>query len=165
MRYMKIEEKRLVAVRLHDHPRKTSLRYSQSCPNLTPRAKVYAPFRRYSPCRTEPVCHEVTTSLSSVDHSHKPCADKAGHTNKLRANMADIIAAACKCPCPFPCGPCGNSCGCNCLPPPCNTPPKCIQYMTGYYYYPYGFWFCGPYHVSGCCSPVGPCGSCPRPCP
>lgn len=57
-------------------------------------------------------------------------------------------------PCPpkpaCPCGPCT-------LPPPCNTPPKCLQYMTGYYYYPYGFWFCGPYHVTGTCTPVGPC--------
>ncbi|XP_045781504.1 uncharacterized protein LOC123878356 isoform X2 [Maniola jurtina] len=59
------------------------------------------------------------------------------------------------CPCPFPCG-------CKCLPPPCNTPPKCVQYMTGYYYYPYGTWFCGPYHVSG----IKPDGSnCPCPCP
>lgn len=54
------------------------------------------------------------------------------------------------CECPFPCGPCG------CLPPPCNQPPRCVQYMTGYYYYPYGYWFCGPYHVSGICAPVGP---------
>ena len=75
------------------------------------------------------------------------------------------------CPCPFPCGPCGCPCGCNCLPPPCNTPPKCIQYMTGYYYYPYGFWFCGPYHVTGTCVPAGPCkpggpcGPCACPCP
>lgn len=52
-----------------------------------------------------------------------------------------------------------------CLPPPCNTPAKCIQYMTGYYYYPYGTWFCGPYHVSTgscpCSGPVKPSGPCP----
>ncbi|XP_041968778.1 predicted GPI-anchored protein 58 isoform X1 [Aricia agestis] len=59
------------------------------------------------------------------------------------------------CPCPSPCGPCGCPKGCGCLPPPCNLPPKCIQYMTGYYYYPYGTWFAGPYHVQGICQPVG----------
>lgn len=67
------------------------------------------------------------------------------------------------CPCPFPCGPCGCKSGCGCLPPPCNTPPRCLQYMTGYYYYPYGTWFCGPYHVAGTCAPVG--GKCSCPCP
>ncbi|CAH0730691.1 unnamed protein product, partial [Brenthis ino] len=65
------------------------------------------------------------------------------------------ISATCACPA-----------SCNCLPPPCNTPAKCLQYMTGYYYYPYGTWFCGPYHVktgpSGPCSgPVNPCGRSP----
>ncbi|CAG9574205.1 unnamed protein product [Danaus chrysippus] len=69
------------------------------------------------------------------------------------------------CPCPFPCGPCGGKDGCNCLPPPCNTPPKCLQYMTGYYYYPYGTWFCGPYHVQGTCCPVGSKAPCPCACP
>ncbi|XP_063544141.1 uncharacterized protein LOC134752375 isoform X3 [Cydia strobilella] len=71
-------------------------------------------------------------------------------------------------PCCGPCGPCcGNMSDCNCgrmLPPPCNTPPKCIQYMQGYYYYPYGTWFCGPYHVSTggvpCPGPVCPGTSC-----
>ncbi|XP_045530503.1 uncharacterized protein LOC123718139 isoform X1 [Pieris brassicae] len=60
---------------------------------------------------------------------------------------------------------------CSCLPPPCDCPPKCIQYMTGYYYYPYGTWFCGPYHVTGTCTPCGgpvttggPCGP-GGPCP
>lgn len=153
MRYFKIGgEKRLLAVSHRGRPRKTSLCCSMSCPNLVPRAKVYVPLRHYSPCRTKPVCDEVKSS-------------SAGCCNRPSANIAGTIAAACKCPCPFPCGPCGNCCGCNCLPPPCNTPPKCIQYMTGYYYYPYGFWFCGPYHVSGCCCPVGPCGGCPCPCP
>lgn len=71
------------------------------------------------------------------------------------------ISATCACPAP-----------CSCLPPPCNTPAKCLQYMTGYYYYPYGTWFCGPYHVktgpcgpcSGPVNPGGPCGPSP-PCP
>ncbi|CAH2218419.1 jg11411 [Pararge aegeria aegeria] len=58
------------------------------------------------------------------------------------------------CACPGPC-PCSGNCS---LPPPCNTPPKCLQYMTGYYYYPYGSWFCGPYHVA-----TGPCGPCTGP--
>ncbi|XP_063632183.1 keratin-associated protein 10-11-like isoform X2 [Cydia splendana] len=91
--------------------------------------------------------------------------------------LESLASAACPCPCPCgpccspcgpccspcgpccsPCGPCCSPCGpccgnmadCNCgrlLPPPCNTPPRCIQYMQGYYYYPYGTWFCGPYHV------------------
>ncbi|XP_032525950.2 nascent polypeptide-associated complex subunit alpha, muscle-specific form-like isoform X1 [Danaus plexippus] len=60
------------------------------------------------------------------------------------------ITSVCACPC--------APCGCNCLPPPCNTPAKCLQYMTGYYYYPYGTWFCGPYHIS-----TGPCGPCAGP--
>lgn len=62
-------------------------------------------------------------------------------------------------PCPCPCPSC-----CGSLPPPCNQPPRCIQCMTGYYYYPYGFWFCGPYHVTGQCCPVGAGGICPKPC-
>ncbi|CAH2101545.1 unnamed protein product [Euphydryas editha] len=57
---------------------------------------------------------------------------------------------------------CRTKSDCTCLPPPCNTPPRCIQYMTGYYYYPYGTWFCGPYHVAGSC-PVGAKGPCPCP--
>lgn len=52
---------------------------------------------------------------------------------------------------------CVPSCG-QSLPPPSNCPPKCIQYVTGYYYYPYGYWFCGPYHVT---SPSSGCGQCP----
>lgn len=76
------------------------------------------------------------------------------------ANAVKNIGSVCACPSP--------NC---CLPPPCNTPAKCIQYMTGYYYYPYGTWFCGPYHVStGSCpcsgpvKPGGPCGPV-LPCP
>lgn len=165
MRYTKIGgEKRLLAVNHRGRPRKASLRCSMSCPNLVPRAKVYVPLRHISPCRTKPVRDE-TKSKPCAACSDRPSANIAGCSDRSSANIAGTIAAACKCPCPFPCGPCGNCCGCNCLPPPCNCPPKCIQYMTGYYYYPYGFWFCGPYHVSGCCCPVGPCGSCPCPCP
>lgn len=161
MRYTKIEgEKRLLAVNHRDRPPKASLRCSMSCPNIVPRAKVYVPLRHISPCRTKSVCDEAKSSAACSD---RPSAKIAGCSDRPSANITGTIAAACKCPCPFPCGPCGNSCGCNCLPPPCNCPPKCIQYMTGYYYYPYGFWFCGPYHVSGCCCPVGPCSGCPCP--
>lgn len=60
-----------------------------------------------------------------------------------------------------------------CMPPPCNQPPRCLQNMTGYYHYPYGYWFCGPYNVTiaptpcegpvragGSCGPI--CGPCPN---
>lgn len=93
----------------------------------------------------------------------------------LASNKVHTSSSLAKCAPPCKCGPCGccPSCCpgcCSSLPPPCNTPPRCIQYMTGYYYYPYGFWFCGPYHVtgtcvpSGPCCPGGPCGPCCGPC-
>ncbi|XP_045781503.1 uncharacterized protein LOC123878356 isoform X1 [Maniola jurtina] len=87
---------------------------------------------------------------------------------KVPTHAIQGLQTACACPCPCP--------GTTCLPPPCNTPPKCLQYMTGYYYYPYGTWFCGPYHVSTgprgpCTGPVSPgpngpcpCGPCGLPC-
>lgn len=157
-RCMKIEVERLVSVkqrgRQRYRQRHTSLRYSMSCPNLVRRAKIHKPLRHCSSCRTEPVCDEARTLPSPISNSDKPIAD-----------MARSVVCACKCPCPFPCGPCGNCCGCNCLPPPCNTPPRCVQYMTGYYYYPYGVWFCGPYHITNLCRPVGPCAKCPCPWP
>ncbi|KAJ0169734.1 hypothetical protein K1T71_014340 [Dendrolimus kikuchii] len=56
------------------------------------------------------------------------------------------ICNVCGCPIPRKCS----------LPQPCNQPPKCLQYMPGYYYYPYGNWFCDPYHVKGACMPGGP---------
>lgn len=151
--HMKIADvKRLLPIKQRSCQRKTSLRYSMSCPNLMAHAKVNSLRRYCSPCRTKPICDEASTSIPPTIHGNNPKA-------------ALSVAFACKCPCPFPCGPCGNSCGCCCLPPPCNTPPKCIQYMTGYYYYPYGFWFCGPYHVQGLCYPVNCCAKCPCPCP
>lgn len=63
-----------------------------------------------------------------------------------------------------PCTPCYGSY----LPPPGNYPAKCIYYITGVYYYPYGFWFCGPQHVTGGCTPCCrppcvPCCSCNPP--
>ncbi|CAH2062514.1 unnamed protein product, partial [Iphiclides podalirius] len=75
------------------------------------------------------------------------------------APQMQCVRAYSKCP------PCPSCCGS--LPPPCNQPPRCIQCMTGYYYYPYGYWFCGPYHVTGQCCPIGPCGPCggPKRCP
>ncbi|XP_064075957.1 uncharacterized protein LOC135194438 isoform X1 [Vanessa tameamea] len=82
--------------------------------------------------------------------------NRAASTNPTEkfADAAKALNSVCACPA-----------ACSCLPPPCNTPAKCLQYMTGYYYYPYGTWFCGPYHVStGSCpvagpvKPGGPCG-------
>ncbi|XP_063544140.1 uncharacterized protein LOC134752375 isoform X2 [Cydia strobilella] len=102
--------------------------------------------------------------------------DRAGSDILFPTVFESIANAVCPCPCPCgPCGPCCSPCGpccgnmadCNCgrlLPPPCNTPPKCIQYMQGYYYYPYGTWFCGPYHVNTgavpVCGPVCPGTAC-----
>ncbi|VVD03933.1 unnamed protein product [Leptidea sinapis] len=57
---------------------------------------------------------------------------------------------------------CSNPC---CNPASCKCNPTCVNYMTGYYYYPYGTWMCGPYHVSGKCVPVkGPVNSAECPC-
>lgn len=75
---------------------------------------------------------------------------KSASERTVRGSDMQGLQAVCACP-----SPCPNNC---CLPPPCNTPPKCIKYMTGYYYYPYGTWFCGPYHVA-----TGPCGPCTGP--
>ncbi|CAK1556004.1 unnamed protein product [Leptosia nina] len=139
----------------------TDIRHSISSPNLAIRSIRCVPMRSFSttyirkakrPLSTIPVCRDQVNSQYTSLRSYT-C--NAG------------------CPCPFPCGPCGCKSGCSCLPPPCNTPPRCIQYMTGYYYYPYGTWFCGPYHVSGTCVPVpkpgcvpcGKCCACPCICP
>lgn len=142
------------------------LRFCGSCPDI-----VHL-------CRTRlggsPIMSNPANSIK-----YDPLIHRTGSLPNVPYSRFHTSYNACKgakcCPCAFPCGPCGCSKGCCCLPPPCNTPPKCIQYMTGYYYYPYGFWFCGPYHVSGTCvpagpvSPGGPCGPCPPcgccPCP
>ncbi|XP_063632182.1 uncharacterized protein LOC134803321 isoform X1 [Cydia splendana] len=117
------------------------------------------------------VIEPVPANVSTKFKKDRACLDI------LVPTMFESIAnAVCPCPCPCgPCGPCCSPCGpccgnmadCNCgrlLPPPCNTPPKCIQYMQGYYYYPYGTWFCGPYHVSTgavpVCGPVCPGTAC-----
>ncbi|XP_063371178.1 uncharacterized protein LOC134659466 [Cydia amplana] len=107
------------------------------------------------------------------DNVSKFPKDRAGSDILVPTVFESIANVVCPCPCPCgpccsPCGPCcGNMADCNCgrlLPPPCNTPPKCIQYMQGYYYYPYGTWFCGPYHVNTgavpVCGPVCPGTAC-----
>lgn len=128
--------------------RSQAVRLSLSCPrvgNLI--APIKLSFRQYS-------------SSGPLQRANSLCRLRQSTDQDLKRAYATCNAG---CPCPFPCGPCGCKGGCGCLPPPCNTPPKCLQYMTGYYYYPYGTWFCGPYHVTGTCAPVG--GSCPCPCP
>lgn len=151
--------------------RTLELRFCVSCPNFVPesRTKLRVPLRHFSLPRTRPVSYVAiqpfTRTISipfPLGHICSPC---------LLPNASQVTStrnySSCNkgCPCPFPCGPCGGADGCGCLPPPCNQPPRCIQYMTGYYYYPYGVWFCGPYHVCGTCKPgagcsSGPCGPC-----
>uniref|UniRef100_A0A2H1VLV1 SFRICE_007305 n=1 Tax=Spodoptera frugiperda TaxID=7108 RepID=A0A2H1VLV1_SPOFR len=143
-----------------------TLRFCMSCPHLAPagRARLCVSPACCNPSRTRSICHDLLSPPARRAGSSTclvPC--QYLHTTK-KTDFAKCPPPPCGCPCPFPCGPCGCPNGCNCLPPPCNGPPKCIQYMTGYYYYPYGFWFCGPYHVTGQCTPVGPCGACPSPC-
>lgn len=142
--------------------RMASVRLCMSCPELPSltRRKFYAPPRHLSPNRLG-----TTSTQPSISSS------KNLYRNFLQPSIAECLTkrafgtASCGCPCPMPCGPYGNSQGCGCLPPPCNTSsPKCIQYMTGYYYYPYGVWFCGPYHVTGTCRAVNPAGPCCGPC-
>ncbi|KAF9407395.1 hypothetical protein HW555_012584 [Spodoptera exigua] len=142
-----------------------------SCPHFAPasRAGFCVSSVCNNPSKTRSISHELLNPLAryaSSTPNFVPC-HHFHTTKKSEFAKACTPPCGCGCPCPFPCGPHGCP-GCNCLPPPCNQPPKCIQYMTGYYYYPYGFWFCGPYHVTGTCTPVGPCGpSCPAspPCP
>lgn len=138
-----------------------------SCPNLASRTRLPNLSINSSLCRTRslscvptpipkaqmllaPLTQNSISLVCNYSLQHKLCA-MPSYMVKSTALFKRTFSSK---PCPCPCG-CG--CGCGCLPPPCNTPPKCIQYMTGYYYYPYGFWFCGPYHVSGTCCPCGPC--------
>ncbi|KPJ04707.1 hypothetical protein RR46_01196 [Papilio xuthus] len=106
--------------------------------------------------------------LSAMDRKKIPARNQIFKVKVNSAIIKGTRSASC-CPCPTCCPPPGCT-----LPPPCNQPPKCLQSMTGYYHYPYGFWFCGPYHVStgpvpidgpvkpgGVCGPVaGPCNPC-----
>lgn len=130
-----------------------------SCPNLTRNLTCF--------CETLPSkVKKTSSSLHCQMKNRNFLSDKSLNNlilpNYLKRSLSTSIVTLTKCPCA----------PCSCLPPPCNTPPKCIQYMTGYYYYPYGTWFCGPYHVStGACGPCsgpikpgGPCGPSP-PCP
>ncbi|XP_064075958.1 uncharacterized protein LOC135194438 isoform X2 [Vanessa tameamea] len=122
---------------------------SSSCPSIVRQRKMAASIslvRRFS-----------STAYSMFTRTDTTDIPRAMSNVTLKKYSAKPCAA----PCP-PCGPCCKK-GC-CLPPPCNTPPQCIQYMTGYYYYPYGTWFCGPYHVAGACLPVGAKCPCPKCC-
>ncbi|KAM3958680.1 LOW QUALITY PROTEIN: uncharacterized protein ACR2FA_007320 [Aphomia sociella] len=158
--YLKIGKSRLLStLRSSSSPNRTpSLRFCVSCPNLVPetRASLCLPIRHLSPPRTKLVFSN--SSYPKKTQSPFPLVPGLLQTNLPLAISKRAYSKPCAygCLCPFPCGSCGNACGCS-SPPPRNTPPRCIQYMTGYYYYPYGFWFCGPYHVSGTCCPVGPC--------
>lgn len=178
--------RRLTTAREPRSARAILLHCSRSCPNLAPIPRnLIRSLRSCSPPGTRTLSYEAAHHAKA---SYSPFFPKPVLTSTLlQPNGFQVTSArsyakpcGCGCACPFPCGPCGNCCGCGCLPPPCNTPPRCIQYMTGYYYYPYGVWFCGPYHVAGtckavgpcspggpcgpCCSPGGPCGPCCGPC-
>lgn len=163
------------------------LRKSASCPSLLP-----SRFHQEFPCRCISLRRSHSAVVPNQRHVHEyptsnpnikvpscfrfykmplskdvppvwlpSTADKGA--GQMMEQLCSTAAASCPAP---PCCKCGCGC-CGCLPPPCNTPPKCMQFMTGYYYYPYGFWFCGPYHVTGTMcpggpvSPGGPCGPCP----
>ncbi|CAH4034295.1 unnamed protein product [Pieris brassicae] len=140
--------------------KRRTIRHTISNPTLASSSnKIFVPIRGFS---TSHICSLKPNSTLNTLHVSR---------QQINGTYTSLRSYTCNagCPCPFPCGPCGCKGGCSCLPPPCNTPPKCIQYMTGYYYYPYGTWFCGPYHVSGTCVPVPkpgcvPCGKC-CPCP
>ncbi|CAG4958349.1 unnamed protein product [Colias eurytheme] len=137
---------------------KSSVHHCLSSPSLVLESKkTSVPIRSFSTAN-------ITTHTHSMSKNIPVCHNQVN----IKYTSLRSYSKACDagCPCPFPCGPCGCKCGCSCLPPPCNTPPRCIQYMTGYYYYPYGTWFCGPYHVQGTCVPVPrpgcvPCKCCP----
>lgn len=138
-----------------------SIRYCSSCPSLAVRTtRPHVPLRHHSPPRTRPLTLCTPYTMLSLP----PCSQMlASRTFSSSVNCTAKRSYTCKCGCPLPCGPFG--CGCGCLPPPCNQPPKCVQFMTGYYYYPYGWWFCGPYHVSGTCCPVAGSSACDSGCP
>ncbi|KAJ8704156.1 hypothetical protein PYW07_013450 [Mythimna separata] len=127
----------------------TRLRFCVSSPDIVPLSRA-----RFggSPIMSGPASadHQDLLMQRTGSLPNVPCS--YFHTAKFAPGKS--CPSACPCPCP---GICPSPGCCNSLPPPCNTPPKCIQYMTGYYYYPYGFWFCGPYHVTGTCVPAGPC--------
>ncbi|XP_053623443.1 keratin-associated protein 16-1-like isoform X2 [Plodia interpunctella] len=149
---------------------------------LSHAAAAWHPQENNNPCNFSAPCHpnwegalHVGAAMNPFNPASicQPLYCPAVSCNPLNSpkTFADPIAQMCNvcgCPCPCPCGAPGQSpCPClggSCLPPPCNVPAKCLQNMTGYYYYPYGTWFCGPYHVktapTPCCGPVSPGGPC-----
>lgn len=143
------------------------LRFCASCPIAPPSRTTDSD----SPIKSGPTCSILHSLESLMTHRTGSMPNLVPCSNLHTSHWGG--AKSCPPPpSPCNCGPCPGCCPncCSALPPPCNTPPKCIQYMTGYYYYPYGFWFCGPYHVSGTCTPCGPCcpsssSCCKPPCP
>ncbi|KAG7298416.1 hypothetical protein JYU34_018041 [Plutella xylostella] len=111
--------------------------------------------RATTPLR-RPLLQSQSTNLLQSRHRN----DKNGGKNKNKgASKSDKNPCSSANPPTTP-----PDCPGTCLPPPCHCPPKCVQYMTGYFYYPYGWWYCGPYHQSAC-APCGPVTAEPCPCP
>lgn len=147
----------------------TSAFKSISCPCLVSNDAVRPEDCQCLPPRTQSAIFPSESRKNEYPHSPANVTlppNFQSYFVPLTQNAPDMMQQICSvgaATCPSP----TCNCGCGCLPPPCNTPPKCIQYMTGYYYYPYGFWFCGPYHVTGTMCPGGPvcpggpCGPCP----
>lgn len=165
-----------------------------SCPELaeTPRARVLP--RHSSLPRTGRICLDKNPLSKypvgfplGVLNAFSVLNSRAGFAIAKRGFMSNSsyckpcppCRPCCGPPCCAGCGPCGPCCGfktppcgspCNpcgtCLPPPGgNHAPQCLQYMTGYYYYPYGTWFSGPFHVHGKCVPVSSTCVPPQCCP
>lgn len=122
---------------------------------LTATSKIESKFnlskRQHGLLKREPLLHAAILKRNARNCrqyctflSYKSCSYPVFASLVRRYSTKDKPSETCT-----PC--CGSS-----LPPPSNTPPKCIQYVTGYYYYPYGYWFCGPYHVSTNCNATCP---------
>ncbi|CAG4936412.1 unnamed protein product [Parnassius apollo] len=130
------------------------LRFCMSCPTVDTSTEHAVTPEKLSHLKTRHV-----SLFTKLNTKHTSVTFLNNYPSNLMTSCVPQVAcwrsySKCCSPCSFP------SC-CGCLPPPCNEPPRCIQCMTGYYYYPYGYWFCGPYHVGGTCCPVGPSGICP----
>lgn len=137
-----------------------------SIAEITPKKTHHQPISRVQMELSHYICpyySAAAVSTPNIQPCPWPCPSPSSCPRAPKTNQADCLERLATCgACPCPCCP-GCCPGC-CLPPPCNQPPKCIQYMLGYYYYPYGFWFCGPYHVQGTCCPGGPVKPCGGPC-
>ncbi|XP_073964145.1 uncharacterized protein isoform X2 [Choristoneura fumiferana] len=184
--HAKCKTKQVQLARGRGTGRPHALRRCVSCPELTatPRARLVA--RHSSLPRTRRICldsnplskYPLTSPLAALS-AFSFLNSRAGFAIAKRGFMSNssccgpcgpcrpcspCCAPCCTFrtpPCGSPCNPCGT-----CLPPPGgNHAPQCLQYMTGYYYYPYGTWFCGPFHVAGKCVPVSSTCVPPQCCP